>query len=330
MTIRTIASRWLVALLLGCAAPAFAQPDIRGGWIADVDGVRHIYIFKLSGDAFTGTQCTRCDEREDISIVRNGRVSGARLSFSLLSDRDGQWREQRFEGEIGDGEIRLRRAGGEAAPQRLVRVAAVAPAPAAVPAAAAAPPPPYVAPGSPEPQTLESMSGTWISGTGARAQILMLKALDGQLVGLICGPCDSPVTMAPIEDGSVDGTRVEFFTVHEDNGRTARPRRILTVDFGGGTLDLCIVRCEESRAQVESVHGLGLGGNLIDQTVVRELILPLLGIRRTLAAHGGRARSRHSLPVHEVRATAPELARNVSTQSEPIHDADHRAKERGR
>src|SRR5690606_13072315 len=56
-----------------------------------------------------------------------------------------------------------------------------------------------------------------------------------------------------------------------------QPRRILTVDFGGGTLDLCIVRCEESGAEVESVHGLGLGGNLIDQTVVRELILPLLG-----------------------------------------------------
>lgn len=59
--------------------------------------------------------------------------------------------------------------------------------------------------------------------------------------------------------------------------RTERPRRILMVDFGGGTLDLCIVRCDESRAEVEAVHGLGLGGNLIDQTVVRELILPLLG-----------------------------------------------------
>lgn len=58
---------------------------------------------------------------------------------------------------------------------------------------------------------------------------------------------------------------------------TDRPRRILMVDFGGGTLDLCIVRCEQSEAEVESVHGLGLGGNLIDQTVVGELILPLLG-----------------------------------------------------
>jgi hypothetical protein len=222
MGTKRTASRWLVALLLTCAAPAFSQPDIRGGWVADVGGVRHIYIFKLLDDEFTGTHCTRCDDREDISIVRDGRVSGAHLSFSLLSDGEGQWREQRFEGEIGDGEIRLRPAGTASAAQRLVRVAPAAPAPAAAPAAAAPPPAPYVAPGSPEPQTLESMAGTWISGTGARAQILMLKALDGELVGLICGPCDSPVTMAPIEDGSVDGTRVEFFTVHEDNGRIAQ------------------------------------------------------------------------------------------------------------
>jgi hypothetical protein len=218
MATKRTAIRWLVALLFGCAAPAFSQPDIRGGWVADVDSVRHIYIFKVQDDTFTGTHCTRCDERGDISIVRNGRISGARLSFSLLQGGDGQWREQRFEGEIGDGQLQLRRVGTEPAPESLVRVA---PPPATAPAAAP-PPAPYVAPGSPEPQTLESMAGTWISGTGARAQILMLKVLDGQLVGLICGPCDSPVTMAPIEDGSVDGTRVEFFTVHEDNGRIAQ------------------------------------------------------------------------------------------------------------
>lgn len=216
---RTRASiRGLLALLALCAAPIFAQPSIRGGWVTEGDGARHIYIFKERDGAFTGTHCTRCDERDDISIVRNGRISGARLSFSLLSGGDDEWQEQRFEGEIGDGEIVLRRAGAAGPPQRLVRVPP-APAAAANAAAPAPPPPAYVAPGPPEPQTLASMAGTWISGTGARAQLAMLKVLDGQLVGLICGPCDSPVTMAPIEDGSVQGTRVEFFTVHEDNGR---------------------------------------------------------------------------------------------------------------
>jgi hypothetical protein len=219
MARKRTAIRWLAILLLGCAAPAFSQPSIRGGWIADVDGVRHIYVFKVRDEAFTGTHCTRCDERKDLSIVRNGRISGARLSFSLLSDGGGKWREQRFEGEIGDGQILLHLVGGKAAPQRLVRVEPAAPAPAAAAAAAPPPPAPYVAPGPPEPQTLESVAGTWMSGTGERAQIATLKVLDGQLVGLICGPCDSPVTMAPIEGGSVDGTRVEIFTVHEDNGR---------------------------------------------------------------------------------------------------------------
>lgn len=216
------AIRGLLALLVLYAAPAFSQPSITGGWIADSDGARHIYIFKVRDNAFTGTHCTRCDDRADISIVRNGRIAGTRLSFTLLSsEREGEWREQRFEGEIGDGQILLRREGAAAAPQKLVRVAPAAAAPANPPAAAP-PPAPYVAPGPPEPQTLASMAGTWISGTGARAQVAMLKVLDGQLVGLICGPCDSPVTMAPIEDGSVDGTRVEIFTVHEDNGRIAK------------------------------------------------------------------------------------------------------------
>ena len=214
--------RGLIALAALCAAPALAQPNIRGGWIADSGGVRHIYIFKVRDDTFTGTHCTRCDEHEDIAIVRDGRISGARLSFSLLSDRDGEWREQRFEGEIGDGAISLHRVGFASEQQKLVRAASADSVAAPANAPAAAPPPPYVAPGPPEPQTLASMAGTWISGTGARAQVAMLKVLDGQLVGLICGPCDSPVTMAPIEEGSVDGTRVEIFTVHEDNGRIAK------------------------------------------------------------------------------------------------------------
>ena len=219
MTRTTTLVRWLAyALACSAASAAWAQTNIRGGWVADVDGVRHIYIFKVRDGAFTGTHCTRCDERKNIAIVRNGRIAGTHVSFSLMSDSDGQWREQRFEGEIGDGQIVLHPVGAESAQQRLVRVEAPPPAPAAANAAPRPPPAPYVVPGPPEPLTLESMAGTWISGTGARAQIAMLKVLDGQLVGLICGPCDTPVTMAPIEQGSVDGTRVQIFTVHEDNG----------------------------------------------------------------------------------------------------------------
>lgn len=52
---------------------------------------------------------------------------------------------------------------------------------------------------------------------------------------------------------------------------------VLTVDFGGGTLDFCVLRREGSTFQVQDTHGLALGGDRIDQTIFRELIFPLLG-----------------------------------------------------
>jgi len=54
-------------------------------------------------------------------------------------------------------------------------------------------------------------------------------------------------------------------------------QRILTVDFGGGTLDFCILKRSGSHFNVEATHGIALGGDRIDQTIFRELIFPLLG-----------------------------------------------------
>ena len=213
------AMHWVLVVspLLFNALPAFAQGSIRGASIAEVDGARHIYIFKVKGDVVTGTHCTRCDEVENISIIRNGRIAGDRLSFTLLSSQsNGQWREQRVDGSIASGGILLRGVGAGTAEHRLAR-GPTRPAPAA-PAPAAPAPPLYVAPGPPQRLTLEAMAGTWISGTGPRAQIVSLKVLDGTLVGLICGPCDTPWVMAPIEDGKVEGERVTIYTVHEDGG----------------------------------------------------------------------------------------------------------------
>lgn len=52
---------------------------------------------------------------------------------------------------------------------------------------------------------------------------------------------------------------------------------VLTVDFGGGTLDFCILRRDGSTFQVQATHGIALGGDRIDQTIFRELVFPLLG-----------------------------------------------------
>jgi hypothetical chaperone protein len=57
----------------------------------------------------------------------------------------------------------------------------------------------------------------------------------------------------------------------------------LTVDFGGGTLDLSIVKFAGSAFEVLATDGIGLGGNRIDQLIYRRLLFPLLGEGETYA-----------------------------------------------
>ena len=52
---------------------------------------------------------------------------------------------------------------------------------------------------------------------------------------------------------------------------------LLTVDFGGGTLDLCILKRNAHNFEVVATHGIGLGGDHIDQQMFREIIFPMLG-----------------------------------------------------
>lgn len=60
----------------------------------------------------------------------------------------------------------------------------------------------------------------------------------------------------------------------------AQPERgglALTVDFGGGTLDLSLIRHGDSRFDVLATTGLALGGDRIDQLIFESLLFPALG-----------------------------------------------------
>lgn len=57
----------------------------------------------------------------------------------------------------------------------------------------------------------------------------------------------------------------------------AADQTLLAVDFGGGTLDLCIIKRQHQEFKVIATHGIGLGGDHIDQVLFRELLFPLLG-----------------------------------------------------
>ena len=52
---------------------------------------------------------------------------------------------------------------------------------------------------------------------------------------------------------------------------------LLTVDFGGGTLDFCVLKRNRGGFSVLATHGIALGGDHIDRLLFRELLFPLLG-----------------------------------------------------
>ena len=81
----------------------------------------------------------------------------------------------------------------------------------------------------------------------------------------IARPCPYPEPIA---------AAVSF--LHANPG--AEGERVLTVDFGGGTLDFCVLeRAPGSSFRVVTTHGVALGGDHIDQRLFRELLFPLLG-----------------------------------------------------
>lgn len=58
---------------------------------------------------------------------------------------------------------------------------------------------------------------------------------------------------------------------------TVNGETLFTLDFGGGTLDYCILKRRDLHFDVVTTHGIALGGDHIDQLLFRELLFPLLG-----------------------------------------------------
>ena len=66
------------------------------------------------------------------------------------------------------------------------------------------------------------------------------------------------------------------------NGNSVHPQLadsdlLLTFDFGGGTLDLCLLESRGAQFRVLGTAGLPLGGNRVDQLIIKQLVFPELG-----------------------------------------------------
>jgi len=75
---------------------------------------------------------------------------------------------------------------------------------------------------------------------------------------------------------------VSYLAAHPD----VAGEHLLTLDFGGGTLDFCVLRRAGEQFDVISTHGIALGGDHIDQRLFRVLLFPLLGKGETWRRRG--------------------------------------------
>ena len=217
-----------IVLTVLVVRPALAQDAgaVRGGWMTDVNGVRHIVYLVLRGTVLTGVYCAPCDQPDAVAFVQDGVLNGAAVRFTLLHQPDSApaYRET-VEGTMIGDELHLtkRRQGwkNQSTTLRLRRGTRI-PFPARAPNAAR--PPAYVPPGAPEPLTPESVAGLWLAQTGPAKQYFIFRRVasesrvGSQLLGLVCGPCDNPMNVSPLDNISIEGTILRFNIVHEDNG----------------------------------------------------------------------------------------------------------------
>ena len=109
----------ILATLL-CAVTAFAAApkadEVRGGWIADINGQRHVLLLNVRGTAISGIYCWNCSNPENLAFVLDGKLEENGFSFVLLHDAGpGSPIEEDVKGSISDGllmlNIQMRSAG---------------------------------------------------------------------------------------------------------------------------------------------------------------------------------------------------------------------------
>jgi hypothetical protein len=219
---------------------------VRGGWAADIDGERHIYVLKVRDSGITGIYCWDCSDPNNLSFVQNGRLESDTIRFEVFHDvGPGAPYRDEVVGRLVDNELVLtaRRLGNANLPavettmqRESRRPANAAPLPGEAPVArggraepgggGGAPAgggggrgrPAYVPPGPNELLTAEKISGVWVWADGPGRQWFAFREVEGKVMGVVCGPCDNPFTFGVLDTFVIDGETMTFNIVHEDWG----------------------------------------------------------------------------------------------------------------
>ena len=220
--------RTLLVLLAVLALPGVLQAQqanaIRGGWVADGDGPTQVYMLIVRGDAVTGTHCFDCADPGNLGFVGDGRIDTGGVHFSIRhEDASGKVTVDDVRGVLQDRQLvlTLQRRDASAPAQHLTLHRPTPPPPKPAPPAGARAPAAYVAPGPALPLSAERLLGLWLAGAGPGKQYFIIRRVGTQLLGMVCGPCDNPYSMAPLDGFAIHGIDLKFNIVHEDTGGAA-------------------------------------------------------------------------------------------------------------
>ena len=218
--------KWIVSVFLLPASAVSAQPanDLRGGWMADIEGERHIYYIVLRNDTVSGTYCFDCSNPHNLAFIDDGTLDENGLAFSLYHYPQGQnpYRET-VTARLADDQLLVSVTGTDGStvenlyqrtPLEQRQAAPVAEFRGNRPVSTTQ----RVLPGEPEEVTADNVIGMWLWGTGPAKQYFFFKEHKGGIRGMVCGPCDTVHDVAPLEQITMEGTRLHFEIVHEDNG----------------------------------------------------------------------------------------------------------------
>ncbi len=219
--------RGLALILLGLLpmlfSPVRAQ-DVaqwRGGWMADVAGVRHVLYLVLRDGKVSGFHCADCYDPDQLAFIDDGVLDAKGLHFKLYHSAANQapYIEQ-VDALLDKGELKLalRKSQSEALLVVMKRSAPSEPAPTDPRPNQPAQGRQRVLPAAAEVVTADKVLGLWLWGIGPGKQYFIFKRHKDGVRGMVCGPCENPKDFAPLENISMNGSKFHFDIVHEDNG----------------------------------------------------------------------------------------------------------------
>jgi hypothetical protein len=232
-----IAAMVLLSGLTGnSAAAANPQADaVRGGWVTDIEGVRHIFILKVLDGVVSGIYCdVDCGEPAHLSVLEQGSLTadGVRFQIRRLDGKAPQRTD--VSGRISGNQLVLTvgagTRGSSVVRQWTLRRESRKPAATTVeelfarrgitsgPLLISVSPNPYVPPGPNEVLTPAAVEGLWVWGNGPGRQNFTFRRVGDQLLGVVCGPCDNPYSFGVIDNVAIHGETLTFDINHTDWG----------------------------------------------------------------------------------------------------------------